>query len=212
MFRQFLCHLQFWFIQSTKLNIKCLTKCWLDIATNSNRTMYALQGKFLINMIKLMIKCRFLPLYVDSFNFTWKVVDAWSKMLKHSSEHRVRHCGELYKCLKMLEVLLAKPLGIYPHICVSTWSVIGPLTFSDIWHTRTIVWSYFCVVATATYLCFSIFFPSIDVFPIPNPQCGKLVVAFFDVRRCWASTDQKLVKGGNQAHGHCMKIGWHLSW
>ena len=142
----------------------------------------------------------------------WKVVDAWSKMLKHSSEHRVRHCGELYRCLKMLEVLLAKPLGIYPHICVSTWSVIGPLTFSDIWHTRTIVWSYFCVVATATYLCFSIFFPSIDVFPIPNPQCGKLVVAFFDVRRCWASTDQKLVKGGNQAHGHCMKIGWHLSW
>ena len=112
----------------------------------------------------------------------WKVVDAWSKMLKHSSEHRVRHCGELYKCLKMLEVLLAKPLGIYPHICVSTWSVIGPLTFSDIWHTRAIVWSYFCVVATATYLCFSIFFPSIDVFPIPNPQCGKLVVAFFDVK------------------------------
>ena len=26
-----------------------------------------------------------------------------------------------------------KPPGIYPHVCVSTWSVIGPLTFSDIY-------------------------------------------------------------------------------
>ena len=29
-------------------------------------------------------------------------------------------------------VMWAKPLGIYPHVCVSTWFVIGPLTFSDI--------------------------------------------------------------------------------
>ena len=27
----------------------------------------------------------------------------------------------------------AKPLGIYPQVCVSTWSVIGPLTASDIY-------------------------------------------------------------------------------
>ena len=35
-----------------------------------------------------------------------------------------------------------------------------------------------------TYIRFGIFFPSIDVFPIPNPQCRKIVAAFFDVRRC----------------------------
>ena len=29
--------------------------------------------------------------------------------------------------------MLAKPLGIHPHVYVSTWSVIGPLTFSDIY-------------------------------------------------------------------------------
>ena len=54
MFRQVLCHLQFWITQSTKLNIKCVTKCWLDKTNNSNvRTMYAfhkeslkLHGKF----------------------------------------------------------------------------------------------------------------------------------------------------------------------
>ena len=27
----------------------------------------------------------------------------------------------------------AKSLCIYPHVCVSTWSVIEPLTFSDIY-------------------------------------------------------------------------------
>ena len=27
----------------------------------------------------------------------------------------------------------AKPLDIHPHVYVSTWSVIGPLTFSDIY-------------------------------------------------------------------------------
>ena len=27
----------------------------------------------------------------------------------------------------------ANPLGIYPHVCVSTWSVIRTLTFSDIY-------------------------------------------------------------------------------
>ena len=28
---------------------------------------------------------------------SWKVVAAWSKVLRHSSEQRVRHCGELCK-------------------------------------------------------------------------------------------------------------------
>ena len=27
----------------------------------------------------------------------------------------------------------AKPLGIYQHVCGSSWSMIGPLTFSDIY-------------------------------------------------------------------------------
>ena len=32
----------------------------------------------------------------------------------------------------VMPAMLAKPLGIYPHVCVSTWSVIEPLTFSNI--------------------------------------------------------------------------------
>ena len=32
----------------------------------------------------------------------------------------------------VMPAMLAKPLGIYPHVCVSTWSVMEPLTFSNI--------------------------------------------------------------------------------
>ena len=32
-----------------------------------------------------------------------------------------------------MPVMSAKPLGIYPHVRMSTWSVIEPLTFSDIY-------------------------------------------------------------------------------
>ena len=47
MFQQFFCHLQFWIIQSTKLNLKGVTKCWLDKTNNTNRTMYAFTRKVL---------------------------------------------------------------------------------------------------------------------------------------------------------------------
>ena len=33
----------------------------------------------------------------------------------------------------VIPTMLAKPLGIHPHVYVSTWSVIGPFTFSDIY-------------------------------------------------------------------------------
>ena len=45
MFRQFFSHLQFWFILSTRLNLKCITKCWLDKTNNRNKTMYAITRK-----------------------------------------------------------------------------------------------------------------------------------------------------------------------
>ena len=32
-----------------------------------------------------------------------------------------------------MPAMLVKPLYIYPHVYTSTWSVIGPLTFSDIY-------------------------------------------------------------------------------
>ena len=47
MFRQFSCHLQFWFIQSTKLNLKSITKCSWDKINNRNKTMYAIKRKLL---------------------------------------------------------------------------------------------------------------------------------------------------------------------
>ena len=37
----------FWIIQSTKLNLKCVTKFWLDKKNNSNRIMYASTRKVL---------------------------------------------------------------------------------------------------------------------------------------------------------------------
>ena len=40
-FRQF-CHLQFCFIQITKLNLQCITKCWLDKTNDRNRTIHAI--------------------------------------------------------------------------------------------------------------------------------------------------------------------------
>ena len=33
----------------------------------------------------------------------------------------------------VIPALSAKPLGIYPHVCVNIWSVIGPLRVSDIY-------------------------------------------------------------------------------
>ena len=54
-------------IQITTLNPKRVTDCWLDRTNNSNRIMYAFTRKFEINMIKLMIKYRFLALNVVSF-------------------------------------------------------------------------------------------------------------------------------------------------
>ena len=41
-------------------------------------------------------------MWIASLILSWKVVEAWSKMQKHSSEHREGHCGELCKCLKGL--------------------------------------------------------------------------------------------------------------
>ena len=32
----------------------------------------------------------------------------------------------------VMPAMSVKLLGIYPHVCMSTWSVIGPLTFSNI--------------------------------------------------------------------------------
>ena len=53
-------------------------------------------------MIKLIIKSRLLPLNVDSvFDFKLESCESVFKMLKHSSEHRVGHCGKFCKCLKM---------------------------------------------------------------------------------------------------------------
>ena len=44
-------------------------------------------------------------MWIASLILSWIVLEAWSKMLKHSSEYRARHCWEFCKCLKMWEVL-----------------------------------------------------------------------------------------------------------
>ena len=110
MFWQFLCYLQFWIKQSAELNLECVTKCWLDKTNNGNRTVYAFTRKVLsfkfFNMINWWLSVGFSYLmWIASLILGWKVVEAWSKMLKHSSEQKVRHCGELGRCLKMWEVL-----------------------------------------------------------------------------------------------------------
>ena len=43
----------------------------------------------------------------------------------------------------VIPAMSAKPLGIYPHVCGSTWSLIGPLTFSDIYKLSTMPHSMF---------------------------------------------------------------------
>ena len=95
-----------------------------------------LQRKFWINMTNLMTTSRLLPLNVDRFFalvLRWKVVGAWSKMLKHSSEHRVRHCGELCKCLKILRGPMTRKLFLWSdintlHTTITTFEIIKLLT------------------------------------------------------------------------------------
>ena len=59
----------FWIVQSAKYKVefKVCNKTLIGRTNNSNRTMNALQGKFQMSMTKSVIKCRFLPLNVDSF-------------------------------------------------------------------------------------------------------------------------------------------------
>ena len=106
-----------------------------------------------------MIRSRFPPLNLDSFfDFKLKVVEAWSRMLKYSSEQTVRHCGELCRCLKIWQVLsLTKcsrrrvdkylevdetPRHLFTRVCVSTWSVITRRRNLDIYpHAYVSTWS-----------------------------------------------------------------------
>lgn len=64
-----------------------------------------------MNIIKLMIKCRLLPL----------------------NEGSVRVWFTSFHVRAVILTILAKPLVTYPHVCTSTWLVIRPLTFSDIY-------------------------------------------------------------------------------
>ena len=67
---------------------------------------------FLILVHKIFFFFKKLPqsifhlVIVFSLILSWKVVAAWSKVLQHSSEQRVRHCGKLCKYLKIWEVPL----------------------------------------------------------------------------------------------------------
>ena len=60
------------------------------------------KGKFKLTWLSwwLSASC-FHSLWMASLILSWRVVKAWSKMLKHPSEHRVRHCWEfmnVWKC------------------------------------------------------------------------------------------------------------------
>ena len=105
------------------------------------------------------LRVGFPPLNLDSFfDFKLKVVEAWSRMLKYSSEQTVRHCGELCRCLKIWQVLsLTKcsrrrvdkylevdetPRHLFTRVCVSTWSVITRRRNLDIYpHAYVSTWS-----------------------------------------------------------------------
>ena len=71
-------------------------------------------------MIKLMTKCRFFPLNMNGF-FYLKVMEAWSRMLKHSLEHKVRQCSEFCKCLTLNP--LRVPFGTQSHNFVYIWQI-----------------------------------------------------------------------------------------
>ena len=76
-----------------------------------------------------MIRCRFLPLNVDSF-FDFKLKSCGSVIsdVKALIRKKSATLCDLYVRAVVL-AMSAKPLGIYPRAYVSTWSVIGPLTF-----------------------------------------------------------------------------------
>ena len=50
-----------------KVELKCITKCSWDKTNTDTKQCMKLQDKFKINIIKLTIKCRLLPLNVNSF-------------------------------------------------------------------------------------------------------------------------------------------------
>ena len=51
-----------------------------------------------------------------------------------------------------MPVTSAKPLGIYPLVWVSTWSVIGPLTVSDIYQILNNIALYVLMSVLASYI------------------------------------------------------------
>ena len=51
-----------------------------------------------------------------------------------------------------MSAMSANPLSIYPHVCVSAWSVIRTLTFSDIYKVLNTVALYALMSVLATYI------------------------------------------------------------
>ena len=69
-----------------KVKFKVCNKMLIGQNNNSNRTMYAFRVGFSHGM------------WIAHFILSWKVVEVWSRMLQHSSEQRVRHCVDVWKC------------------------------------------------------------------------------------------------------------------
>ena len=61
----------------------------------------------------------------------------------------------------VMPAMSAKPPAIYPHVCESTWSVIGPLTFSNI---------YIILHNVALYVLMSVLVASL----VTHPQLSNL--------------------------------------
>ena len=93
-------------------------------------------GPFPVVMLKKF--CQFAKCYCNNIDIklvfsSFKIGNMFKVWETLSLIGSVHVCFTSFYVWVVMPAVLVKPFYIYPHVYVSTWSVIGPLTFSDIY-------------------------------------------------------------------------------
>ena len=90
------------------------------------------------SVVTLKKVCQFAKCYCNNIDIklvfsSFKIGNMFKVWETLSLVGSIHVCFTSFYVWVVMPAMLVKPLYIYPHVYTSTWSVIGPLTFSDIY-------------------------------------------------------------------------------
>ena len=90
------------------------------------------------SVVTLKMVCQFAKCYCNNIDIklvfsSFKIGNMFKVWETLSLIGSIHVCFTSFYVWVVMPAMLVKPLYIYPHVYTSTWSVIGPLTFSDIY-------------------------------------------------------------------------------